>query len=102
MAQRSFDGLQYARQLKAAGVPQEQADIMAESLSIFADNLVTRDHLDARFAAQDARMEARFAEQDARIEARFSRVDLKINTLTVMVAAIFAATVLPELARVFQ
>ena len=106
MVQRTFDGLRYARQLKDAGVPEEQAEIMAEALGIFADNLVTKEYLDARldarFAEQDRQIDARFAEQNRRIDSSFARVDIRINTITVMVAAIFATTVLPEIARLFQ
>ena len=93
-----FDALGHARRLKEVGMPEEQAEAVAAAMVDLASdmtaNLVTREYLDAR-------LNARFAEQDARIDARFARQDIKINTLTVMVAAIFAATVVPALARLF-
>ncbi|TCO69877.1 hypothetical protein [Chromatocurvus halotolerans] len=64
MSAMAFDSLRFARRLKDAGVPEPQADahaeLMAETLPHFAENLLTKDHfeavLEARFAAQDARL----------------------------------------------
>tara|TARA_R110002110_G_scaffold96839_2_gene249080 strand:- start:11634 stop:12014 length:381 start_codon:yes stop_codon:yes gene_type:complete len=92
----AFDTLQYARRLKSAGVPEQQAEVqaelMAEAFGFYADNLVTRDYLDARldalesrisqrFAEQDARWEQRFSEQDARFEQRFSSHEVRMAVL---------------------
>lgn len=79
MAEIAFDTLQYARRLKEAGVPEQQAEVqaklMAEAFGYYIGNLVTRDYLDARldarFAEQDARFEQRFQEQKADIDRRF-------------------------------
>ena len=89
MAAIAFDTLKFARRLKEAGVPEEQAEVqaelMAEAFVFNMDSLVTRDYLDARldarFAEQDARIEARFAEQSARFEARFTEQDTRFEQL---------------------
>ena len=124
MSALAFDSLKFARRLKEAGVPEQQAEaqaeVMAETFGFYVDNLVTKDYLDARldacfaeqdgritkrFAEQDARIEARFAEQDTRIEARFaqqdlyieqrfSRIDVKLNAMAAILA-IIAASVVP-------
>ncbi|HBM82527.1 MAG TPA: DUF1640 domain-containing protein, partial [Halieaceae bacterium] len=51
MATLAFDSLRYARRLREAGVPEPQADaqaeLMAEAFGFYADNIVTRDYLDA-------------------------------------------------------
>ena len=74
-----FDTLRFARGLREAGVPEQQADrqaeLMAEAFSAFADKLVTKDYfsevLSARLKEQTAfleqRMTERFAEQDGPI-----------------------------------
>lgn len=80
MGTLAFDSLQYARRLRAAGVPEQQAEaqaeLMAEAFGFYADNIVTRDYLDATlraaFAEQETRIEVRLAEQDARLEKRFA------------------------------
>ncbi len=113
MSALAFDSLKFARRLKEAGVPEQQAEaqaeVMAETFGFYVDNLVTKDYLDARldarFAEQDGRITKRFAEQDARIEARFaqqdlyieqrlSRIDVKLNVMAA-IQAIIAASVVP-------
>ncbi|HBO12219.1 MAG TPA: hypothetical protein DD491_05475 [Halieaceae bacterium] len=86
-----FDTLRFARGLREAGVPEQQADrqaeLMAEAFSAFADKLVTKDYfsevLSARLKEQTAfleqRMTERFAEQDARIAAQFAAMDEKFT-----------------------
>ncbi|PLW82508.1 hypothetical protein CWI75_12215 [Kineobactrum sediminis] len=72
MATLAFDSLRYARRLKSAGVPESQAEVqaelMAEAFGFYADNIVTRDYLDAT-------LRATFAEQDAKLEQRFTTID---------------------------
>lgn len=80
-----FDSLKFARRLKEAGVPANQAEsqpeVVAETFGFYVGNLVTRDYLDAcldsRCVEQDTRIAARFAQQDLYIEQRFSRIDAK-------------------------
>ncbi len=126
MAAIAFDTLKFARKLKDAGVPENQAEaqaeIMAEAFLLNMDALVTTDYLDARlaelearidtrFAEHDARMDTRFVEHDARIDvrftdldARFARIDVrfaemdgKFRLLTWMLAVVMASTVIPAL-----
>ena len=120
MSSLAFDSLRFARRLKDAGVPdnqaEAQAELMAETFGFYVDDLVTRDYLDARLAEQDAVIEKRFTEQDAatesrfselkvHLEARFSRQDLymeqrlsgldvKLNVMAAILAVI-AASVVP-------
>jgi len=49
MSSNVFDTLAYSKRLKAAGVPEAQADAQAEALAeAVTAQLVTRDHLDLR------------------------------------------------------
>ena len=74
MSAVAFDSLEYAHQLEAAGMPREQAEVVAKGLTtMFIHNfgsLVTRDYLDTRFTEFETRIEAkmdrRFA--DFRVE----------------------------------
>ncbi len=99
MAAIAFDTLQFVRRLKAAGVPEEQAEaqaeVMAEAFLHNLDNLVTRDYLDAR-------LDARFAEQNARLDQRFARLESRVNLHSWMLGAIMAATVIPALYSLFN
>ena len=83
LATLAFDTLQYARRLKSAGVPEQQAEVqaelMAEAFGFYANNLVTRDYLDARLDALESRISQRFAEQDARIDERFAEQDVRFE-----------------------
>ena len=62
MAAIAFDTLKAARRLKAAGVPEEQAEvqaeIMAEAFVFNMDALVTKDYLDARLKELEARFDS--------------------------------------------
>ena len=102
MTTLAFDSLRYARRLKEAGVPDAQAEVqaelMAEAFGFYADNIVTKDYLDARLAELDFSVDQRLNDLEKQMNARFARQDLRINSLTVMVAAIFVATVVPALA----
>jgi hypothetical protein len=51
MTTTTFDTLGYFEKLKAAGVPEEQAKVQADTLRELIDaRLVTRDHLDIKLA----------------------------------------------------
>ena len=95
MAAIAFDTLKFARKLKAAGVPDQQAEaqaeVMAEAFLFNVDALVTKGYLDARLAEQDARMDVRFAEQDT----RFAEMDGKLRLMMWMLAVVMASTVIP-------
>ena len=74
MTTLAFDSLKYARRLKDAGVPESQAEVqaelMAEAFGFYADNIVTKEYLDAT-------LRSAFAEQDAKFEKRFAAIDLR-------------------------
>ena len=99
MASLAFDTLQYARKLKAAGVPQAQAEAQAEAMGeafgFYVDNLVTRDYM------RDY-IDARFAEQDARIDRRFAEVSGELKLLKWMLALVVVSTVVPALNSLFS
>jgi hypothetical protein len=71
----AFDTLQFARRLKAAGVPEKQAEaqaeVMAETFVYNMDKLVTTDYLDAR-------LDAFGNEQNALFEAHFPLLTLSL------------------------
>lgn len=93
MGTLAFDSLQYARRLRAAGVPEQQAEVqaelMAEAFGFYADNIVTRDYLDATlrasFAQQDTHLEVRLADQALRFAHSFGEVKTQLRVLMLMV-----------------
>ena len=46
-------------------------------MGFYVNNLVTKDYLDARFDAFEAKFETRFAEQDLKLEQRLAEQDAK-------------------------
>ena len=86
MAAVAFDSLDYAHQLEAAGMPREQAEVVAKGLTtMFIHNfesLVTKDYLDTRFSEQSVRMELLATEIDAKLEALSANVDAKLGSLS--------------------
>jgi hypothetical protein len=88
MAAVAFDSLHYARQLEAAGMPREQAEVVAKGLTaIFVhnfDSLVTKDYLDTRFDEQGVKMDLLSA-----------RIDGKLGKLYVMFGVIMAGLSIP-------
>ena len=101
MAAIAFDTLNFARRLKEAGVPEQQAEtqaeLMAEAFVFNIDSLVTTDYLeaclDARFTAQDARIDERFA----RVDVKFAEIDGNFRLIYWMLALIIASTTVPAL-----
>lgn len=85
MATLAFDSLQFARRLKAVGVPEKQAELqaelMAEAFGFYVDNIVTRDYLDATlrasFAEQDVRWDKKLSERDARWDEKLAERDTR-------------------------
>ena len=82
MATLAFDSLRYARRLKDAGVPEPQAEaqaeLMAEAFGFYADNIVTRDYLDATLRAAMTDLEARL---EAKLDARLNQQDVKLAAI---------------------
>ncbi len=83
MAALNFDTLKYVQQLTDAGVARSVAEIhamtMEQAMGFYVNNLVTKDYLDARFDAFEAKFEKRFGEQDMKFEKRFAEQDLKLE-----------------------
>ena len=102
MAAVTFDTLKFARRLKEVGVPEAQAEVMAEAFVHNMDALVTKDYLDecldARFAAQDLRLEQRFAI----IEVQFSDLRGELKLQRWILAAIAASTVIPTMVKLMS
>lgn len=101
MADIAFDTLQYARSLKAAGVPEQQAEVQAElmgkAFGYYVGELVTKDYLDARLQQMDAHVEARFAEQNNRIDAMFNKLESQLRLHNWILAVLTAAVLLPNI-----
>lgn len=85
MAAITFDTLKYANRLKAAGVPDKQAEaeaeVLSEALEVNLNVLATKD---------DMRRELRDLEQ--RLESKIDKVtsDLKVDLIKWMAGALIA------------
>ena len=94
MASISFDTLDYAQQLKEAGVPDKQAEVqaklMGQAFGFYVDDLVTKDYLEKC-------LDARFAEQ----EKRFVHLEGQIRLLMALQGLTAAAILVPAIARLF-
>ena len=108
MAAIAFDTLTFARRQKDVGVPEAQAELMVKAFVFNMDALVTKDYLeqclDARFAAQDARIDKKFAIQDARLanhDLQFVEIRGELKLHRWMLALILVTSVLPYLQKVF-
>lgn len=92
MAEIAFDTLQYARRLKAAGVPEQQAEaqaeLMGEAFGYYVGELVTKEYLVAN-------LDARFAQQDARLEKQFTEIRAQLRMHNWIFAMLAAAVLLP-------
>ncbi len=112
MAAVAFDTLKFARRLMAAGVPEQQAEaqaeLMAEAFVFNMDSLVTKDYLDARIAAQDARFDAkisariasldnRIANLETRVDVGFAELEGKFRLIYWMLGICVASTTIPLL-----
>ncbi|MCR9184239.1 MAG: hemolysin XhlA family protein [Halieaceae bacterium] len=88
MATLAFDSLRYARRLREAGVPEPQADaqaeLMAEAFGFYADNIVTRDYLDAVLRAGFGEQTQRFERIETRLDTsdtRLDRLEIRLDKL---------------------
>ena len=91
MAAIAFDPLEYTHQLEASGVPRNQAEVHAKTMTAMflhnLDALVTKDYLDSRFnefemrleSRLDKRLDMRLAEFAAVIEKRFTAIDQRFT-----------------------
>jgi hypothetical protein len=85
MAAVALDSIDYAHQLEAAGMPRQQAEVVAKGLTIMLvhnfDTLVTKDYLDTRFSEFEARI-------DAKMDRRFVGVDQQFASIEKQLVAI--------------
>ena len=102
MSAIGFDTLKFARKLKEAGVPAQQAEAQAEVLGeaflYNLDEIVTRDYLDARLENLEARLEKRFSE----IEQRFANIDSRHRLHSWMLGVIIVVNVIPVLSELLE
>ncbi|TXS90867.1 hypothetical protein FV139_18035 [Parahaliea maris] len=112
MAAIAFDTLSCARRLIAAGIPEQQADVLAELMAQAfvhnVDQLVTKDYLDARFDAFESRINQQFVTLEKQMDERFAladqnfaKIEGKFQLLYWMMGVVIATTVLPTLASFF-
>ena len=94
MAAVAFDSLEYAHQLEAAGMPRNQAEVVAKGLtSMFIHNfdaLVTKDYLDTRFNEFETRVEAKMDKRFAQVDMCFAQVDMRFAQLETKMELRFA------------
>ena len=86
----SFDPMEYAEQLEAAGMPREQAQVVAKGLTTQFihdfDELLTKDYLDTRFSEFESRIDLRVSKLESKMDVRFARVNV---ILGILLAGIF-------------
>jgi len=87
MAVASFNPLEYAEQLEAAGMPRAQAQVVAKGLTTMFihnfDELVTKDYLDTRFSEFESRIDLRVSKLESKMDVRFARVNVILGILLV-------------------
>ena len=87
MAVVSFNPLEYAEQLEAAGMPRAQAQVVARGLTTMFihnfDELVTKDYLDTRFSEFESRIDLRVSKLESKMDVRFARVNVILGILLV-------------------
>ena len=112
MAALIFDVQQCADNLAEVGILPKHArrfaEVMSETFIYYADKLVTKDYLDARFGEQtqyidmrfveqNAYIDKRFAEQDIALEKRFSSIEVRLAQLFWMMGIGFTVLIIPQL-----
>lgn len=93
-----IDTLSIAKDLRAAALPQGQAEAIAAAIGrAMSEGAATKgdldrlgERIDARFEQEAARIEARFEQEAARIEARFDREAARVDARFAQVDARFA------------
>lgn len=113
MAAIAFDTLTYARKLKAAGIPQAQAEaqaeIMADAFQVNVESLVTKDYLDARLGEWGIKVEDRFTRLEHRInehqvrnDIQFARIDGRFMLMFWMLSLIVVTTIVPAVVKLLS
>ncbi|MDP4651173.1 MAG: hypothetical protein NWS56_05410 [Haliea sp.] len=91
MSQPLFDVLTYSREIEAAGLTRQQADVIARGMATMVsqqlDTLVTTEHfdrcmsqIDVRFEHSDLRFESINKQFDS-IEKRFDSIDQRFDSI---------------------
>ncbi len=105
MATLAFDSLRYARRLRdvavrRSGVPEPQAEVqaelMAEAFGFYADNIVTRDYLDAVLGASSSENKQRFDQIERRLE-KLEPLRIQVTLHSFMLGLIVLVQVVPQL-----
>lgn len=100
MTTLAFDSLRYARRLKDVGVPESQAEVqaelMAEAFGFYADNIVTRDYLDAVLGANSRENKQRFDQIELRLE-KLEPLRIQAALHSFMLGLIVLVQVVPQL-----
>ena len=104
MAVVSFDPLEYADQLEAAGMPRAQAQVVAKGLTTMFihnfDELVTKDYLDTRFSEFESKMDLRFAAVESRMDLRFADMETRFARVNVVLGILLVGIIIPNLQAV--
>lgn len=92
-----IDTLSIAKDLRAAALPQDQAEAIAAAIGrAMSEGAATKadldrlgERIDARFEQEAARIDARFDQEAARIDARFDREAARVDARFAQVDARF-------------
>jgi hypothetical protein len=83
------DTLEYVKELRAAGVPEQQAEAQAKALSkAISEGVVTKDHFDITLERMDHRIDTLEEKVNHRIEQLEYRLTIRMGG---MIAAAIAA-----------
>ena len=87
MATTTFDTLKYANTLKAAGVPDKQAEaqasVLAEALAVNFKELATKDDLTAAIGSLRSDLQSDLRQTEQRLDARFDNLEQRLIAQTV-------------------
>ena len=108
MTTLAFDSLKYARRLRDAGVSESQAEVqaelMAEAFGFYADNIVTKDYLDATLRAAmtelEARLDARLNQQDVKLASIEATMNGNFRVLSALMGVTLLAVAVPAIQSV--
>jgi hypothetical protein len=85
MAAVALDSIDYAHQLEAAGMPRQQAEVVAKGLTIMLvhnfDTLVTKDYLDTRFSEFETRIDAKIEKRFVGVDKQFVSIDKRFTAI---------------------
>jgi tape measure domain-containing protein len=76
------DTLEYVKELRAAGVPEQQAEAQAKALSkAISEGVVTKEHFDITLERMDHRIDTLEEKFNHRIDTLEEKVNHRIDTL---------------------